>query len=172
MSIGDKQKNREQFNRRIGAFCNKSFIPEISYHLGTKSIKSAKFNSPKTYEQVTSFVDKNYINNKNKIAMDKYLEEARKEIFSFSEQAPADKFEKIEKNLDNKLNVYSDDFGANLKKTLKHEVEEKDVFRQLVFNLTMAEVVKDFLKLGLSANEIKIKDETIKSNKDDKAKSV
>ena len=100
-----------------------------------------------------------------------YIEEAKKEILALTEVAPNEKFDKIERNLDNKLNVYSDEFGVNLKKTLK-EVEEKDVFTQLVYNLTMAKVEEDFLKLGLPAEyKLNIKDESMKTNKE-KTKSV
>lgn len=168
-----KAKNKDQLNKSFHTFY-KNLVTEVDYHLSSvKSIKPAKYKNAKTYDQVVDFVDKRYTNNKNKLAFDKYIEDARKEILSLTDIAPKEKFEKIDEVLDGKINVYSDDFQANLRKTLKSQIEEKDVFLQLVYNLTMGKIEQDYLKLNLPQEKykLKIKDETNKKIKD-KTKSV
>lgn len=165
-----KAGNKKRLNDSIYSYY-KALVTEVDYHIpSVKAIKTVKYGNAKTYDQVVDFVDKRYTNNKNKLATEKFIEDARKEILSLSEPAPRQKLEKIDENLDKKINVFSDDFGANLRKTLKQNIEEKNVFLQLVYNLTMGQIEQDFLKLGLPQEKykLKIKDETIKKEKNKK----
>ena len=90
-----------------------------------------------------------------------------------SDAVSSKQIEKIDAELDGKINLLSDSFETNLKKALRGQIEERDVFEQLVYNLTMGKIEQDFMKLGLPSDKytLKIKDDTLK-NKKDKVKSV
>lgn len=153
---------------------NKALVKDVDYHFKKiNSIKEAKYKNAKTYEQVVDFVDKNYTNNKHKLAADKYIEDARREIFALTEPVSRQKIEKIDDDLDEKINMLSDSYETNLKKALRSQVEERDVFEQLVYNLTMGKIEQDFMKLNLPNDKysLKIKDDTLKKQKD-KTKNI
>ena len=168
-----KAKNKDQLNKILHSFY-KNLITEIDYNLSSvKAIKSAKYSNAKTYEQVVDFVDKRYSNDKNKLNFEKYIEDSKREILGLTELAPKEKFEKIDEVLDNKINMYSDDFQTNLRKTLKSQIEEKEVFLQLVYNLMMGRIEQDYLKLNIPNDKykLKFKDESDRKIKD-KTKSA
>ena len=65
----NKIRNRSKLNKHLCSFYKDGLIPELGYHLKTKAIKTTKYENPKTYEQVSSFVEKTYINNKIKLQL-------------------------------------------------------------------------------------------------------
>lgn len=168
-----KANNKKRLYESIFSY-NKSLVKDMDYHFKkVNSIKEVKYKNAKTYDQVTEFVDKNFSSNKHKLAADKCIEEARKEILAMSDAVSSKQIEKIDAELDGKINLLSDSFETNLKKALRGQIEERDVFEQLVYNLTMGKIEQDFMKLGLPSDKytLKIKDDTLK-NKKDKVKSV